>query len=60
MSNWQKYGLTKQYLLCTIPFMGYAFGAWLQRIEDLRLTRFRDKSALYGRPENPPSEPSWP
>lgn len=51
--NWKR-----EYLLCTLPFIGWAIGWKLDKIEDERLTRFRDKSALYGK-STPPAKPSW-
>ena len=49
---------------CFIPMMfpslGFLLGWWLERKEDERMTRFRDKSALYGRTLAPGEKPSWP
>lgn len=39
---------------------GYCVGSFLQRHEDNRMSRFRDKSALYGREMKPGEPPSWP
>ena len=50
--------LVKEYLYCLIPFGGALVGYKLDRMEDERLSRFRDKSALYRRAV-PPAEPSW-
>lgn len=53
-----KVNLKKEYLACVIPFIGYFLGWKLDKMEDERLSRFRDKSALYKR-DPPPAEPSW-
>lgn len=39
---------------------GYGFGAYLDYQETLRMTLFRDKSALYGRELKEGEQPSWP
>lgn len=51
--------LRTQYLLCLIPFAFFYLGYRLELIENERMSRYRDKSKLYGIPGNPPSEPSW-
>ncbi|XP_076243363.1 NADH dehydrogenase [ubiquinone] 1 beta subcomplex subunit 1 [Calliopsis andreniformis] len=47
-----------------IAFIGFTaagtFGWWLDRLETERMTRFRDKSKLYGRELKPGEPPSWP
>ncbi|XP_015517076.1 NADH dehydrogenase [ubiquinone] 1 beta subcomplex subunit 1 [Neodiprion pinetum] len=53
-------GFTREFLLMVVPLTGYAFGSWIDRQESLRMTRFRDKSALYGRTLAPGEPPSWP
>ncbi|XP_046734486.1 NADH dehydrogenase [ubiquinone] 1 beta subcomplex subunit 1 [Diprion similis] len=53
-------GFTREMFLMVVPLTGYAFGAWIDRQETLRMTRFRDKSALYGRTLAPGEPPSWP
>ncbi|OXU26660.1 hypothetical protein TSAR_010845 [Trichomalopsis sarcophagae] len=50
--------LKREYLVCVFPFIGYLIGWKLDRMEDERLSKFRDKSALYRR-DPPPAEPSW-
>ncbi|XP_076287005.1 NADH dehydrogenase [ubiquinone] 1 beta subcomplex subunit 1 [Lasioglossum baleicum] len=35
-------------------------GWYIDRSESLRMTRFRDKSALFGRELKPGEPPSWP
>lgn len=40
-----------------IPLTGFAIGMFLDNQETLRMTRYRDKSALYGREVD---RPSWP
>lgn len=44
-------------LLLVIPV--YLGGKFLDDIENTRLTRFRDKSALYGGKVKPGDPPSW-
>lgn len=43
-----------------IPFIGFLFGGYLDYQENLRLTMFRDRSALYGRELKHGEPPSWP
>lgn len=38
----------------------FSIGAFLDRMEAERMTRFRDKSALFGRQLAPGEPPSWP
>lgn len=51
------FGITRQYIWCAIPFTGFFIGKFLDDMETDRMTRFRDKSALYGRQVD---KPSWP
>ncbi|CAH1371817.1 NADH dehydrogenase [ubiquinone] 1 beta subcomplex subunit 1 [Tenebrio molitor] len=44
----------------SLPILGFAFGAYLDRKETERLTLFRDKSALYGRVLKEDEPPTWP
>lgn len=53
--NW-----AREFSVCLIPFIGFFVGRWLDQVEDERMTRFRDKSALYGRVLAPGEKPSWP
>lgn len=53
-------GLNRQYLWMAVPMLGFTFGWYLDRTETERMTRFRDKSALYGRQLKEGEEPSWP
>lgn len=53
-------GLNKQYLVFGLPMIGFAIGAFLDRQETLRMVRFRDKSALYGKELPEGAQPSWP
>lgn len=46
--------------LSLLPFTGCAIGWYLDRQETLRMTLFRDKSALYGGNVKPSDPPSWP
>ena len=48
----------KQYCLAIFPIIGFFIGKKLDDWEDERLTRYRDKSALYRR-DVPPETPSW-
>ncbi|XP_015171491.1 PREDICTED: NADH dehydrogenase [ubiquinone] 1 beta subcomplex subunit 1 [Polistes dominula] len=52
--------LVSVYYPALIPLTGFIFGSYLDRQENLRLTKFRDKSALYGRELAPGEPPSWP
>lgn len=53
-------GLTPQYLWLGLPLVGFGIGWFLDREETLRMTRFRDKSALYGHRLKAGDPPSWP
>ncbi|XP_020711721.1 NADH dehydrogenase [ubiquinone] 1 beta subcomplex subunit 1 [Athalia rosae] len=53
-------GFTRAHLWTGFPAAGFVFGCWLDRLETLRMTRFRDKSALYGRTLAPGEPHSWP
>ena len=48
-----------QALVLTICLSGAYFGHYLEKQEVNRMTRFRDKSALYGGNKGPDDEPSW-
>ncbi|XP_014217997.1 NADH dehydrogenase [ubiquinone] 1 beta subcomplex subunit 1 [Copidosoma floridanum] len=48
----------KNYLLMLIPLAGMFIGHQLDKIEDERMSKFRDKTALYKR-DVPPAKPSW-
>ncbi|EDV34306.1 uncharacterized protein Dana_GF21240, isoform E [Drosophila ananassae] len=52
-------GLDKRYLWSALPLLGFAIGHFLDKKETERMTMFRDKSALYGRPGGSDKEPSW-
>ncbi|KAK9499758.1 hypothetical protein O3M35_002734 [Rhynocoris fuscipes] len=52
--------IMKSFALLAIPFSGMYIGRILDQQETLRMTRFRDKSALYGRTLGPDEKPSWP
>lgn len=51
-------GINKNYVWGVLPFIGLAIGHYLDKKETERMTMFRDKSALYGRPEGR-AQPSW-
>ena len=53
-------GLNRQYLWAAFPMAGFCVGWFLDREETLRMTAFRDKSALYGRQLKDGEQPSWP
>lgn len=57
--NTLKY-LFNSYIPLIFPITGFIIGAYLDRYDDLRLVKFRDKSALYGRELAPGEQPSWP
>lgn len=50
------FGLTRHYLWTALPLTGFAIGTWLDNMETQRMSKFRDKSALYGRQVD---KPSW-
>lgn len=52
-------GINKQYAWAVLPLIGLGIGHFLDKKETERMTRFRDKSALYGRKRNPNEQPSW-
>ncbi|EDW82669.1 NADH dehydrogenase [ubiquinone] 1 beta subcomplex subunit 1 [Drosophila tropicalis] len=53
-------GLDKRILWAGLPLLGFAIGHFLDKKETERMTLFRDKSALFGRPEgSEKQEPSW-
>nr|KAF7420433.1 hypothetical protein H0235_010730 [Vespula pensylvanica] len=57
--------ITFKYLLNTyfpfaLPITGFLIGSYLDHQENLRLTKFRDKSALYGREVASGQPHSWP
>lgn len=54
------FGITKEYSLFVIPFIGFFIGKFFDDKETERMIRFRDKSALYGRKLAPGEKPSWP
>lgn len=56
--NW--WTLMREARWLILPVIGYYTGDWLQGMEDERMTKFRDKSALYGRELAPGEKPSWP
>lgn len=50
------FGFTRHYWVGIIPLSGFALGWFLDEQETQRMTRFRDKSVLYG---GPVDKPSW-
>ncbi|XP_016997599.1 uncharacterized protein ND-MNLL [Drosophila takahashii] len=53
-------GLDKRALWGALPLLGFAIGHFLDKKETDRMTMFRDKSALYGRPAGSEDKaPSW-
>lgn len=54
------FGLTREVLWIGVPLIGFFIGDYLDKKEDLRMTRFRDKSSLYGRTLKEGEKPSWP
>lgn len=51
------FGITTRYVWFAVPITGYFLGKYLDDQETLRMTAFRDKSALYGGKKD---QPSWP
>lgn len=54
------FGITKRYVWFAVPLTGYMFGSFLDQQETLRMTNFRDKSALYGGKVKEGDPPTWP
>lgn len=54
------FGLTREYLWFGVPMIGYFIGKFLDDQETLRMTNFRDRSALYGGYVKEGEKPSWP
>ncbi|KAI5646977.1 MNLL subunit domain-containing protein [Phthorimaea operculella] len=54
------FGITTRYVWFAVPFTGYFIGKYLDDQETLRMTNFRDKSALYGGRVKEGDPPSWP
>lgn len=54
------FGITREYLWLALPLTFGMFGKYLDDQETLRMTLFRDKSALYGRTLKEGEKPSWP
>lgn len=52
---WDNFKLMPPMLILALTVGGY-----LEREDDLRNTKFRDKSALYGGTVKPGDPPSWP
>lgn len=53
-------GLDARALWAALPLLGFAIGHFLDLKETERMTMFRDKSALYARPEGSEDKPpSW-
>lgn len=50
--------LRYNYMICLIPIGAAFIGHILDKKEDERMSKFRDKSALYIR-DVPPKKPSW-
>lgn len=57
---WSVTGFTKEYVWVSVPLIGFCIGGYLDRQETLRLTKFRDRSALFGRELKEGEKPSWP
>ncbi|OWR54279.1 uncharacterized protein LOC116777404 [Danaus plexippus] len=54
------FGITTRYLWISVPLTGFFIGKYLDDQETLRMTNFRDKSALYGGRLKEGDPPSWP
>ncbi|KAK4297058.1 hypothetical protein Pmani_030488 [Petrolisthes manimaculis] len=50
----------KFFMKLSVPVIFFFIGSRLDRTETLRMTMFRDKSALYGRELAEGEKPSWP
>ncbi|XP_013184847.1 uncharacterized protein LOC106130539 [Amyelois transitella] len=54
------FGITTQYIWFAVPLTGFFIGKFLDDQETLRMTKFRDKSCLYGGRVKEGDPPSWP
>lgn len=54
------FGITTRYVWFVVPLSGFFFGKFLDDQETLRMTSFRDKSALFGGKVKEGDPPSWP
>lgn len=54
------FGITREYVWFLMPVAFGMFGKFLDDQETLRMTMFRDKSALFGRTLKDGEQPSWP
>lgn len=50
----------KMYWVLVFPFTGFLIGHKIDKLDNEKMTMFRDKSALYGRELKPGEPPSWP
>lgn len=58
---WGITGFGRQHILgFGLPMTGFLIGSYLDHLENLRMTKFRDRSALYGRQLKEGEQPSWP
>ncbi|RZF49221.1 hypothetical protein LSTR_LSTR010951 [Laodelphax striatellus] len=57
---WAQWSFGKSCAFGVIPVAFFLFGKHLDNAETERMTRFRDKSALYYRELGPNDKPSWP
>merc|ERR1712096_177576 len=61
--NMQYYPAAPYSYQFSVVFVGFAIGLpffdWFERQDENRLTRFRDKSALFGKELGPDDPPSW-
>ncbi|XP_045531094.1 uncharacterized protein LOC123718534 [Pieris brassicae] len=54
------FGITSRYMLFAVPLTGFFIGKYIDDQETLRMTNFRDKSALFGGNVKEGDAPSWP
>ncbi|KAG6443208.1 hypothetical protein O3G_MSEX002736 [Manduca sexta] len=54
------FGITTRFAWVALPMSGFFIGKYLDDQETLRMTNFRDKSALYGGNVKEGDPPSWP
>lgn len=52
--------MTRDTLWFGVPLLGFFIGKFLDDQETLRMTRYRDKSALFGGNVKEGDPPSWP
>lgn len=61
MQLWSLTGLSRRHIAgFGVPMIGFTIGGYLDYQDTLRMTKFRDKSALYYRELKEGEKPTWP